>query len=134
MRRVSASLPLLVLLTVFAAGCEDDPNGPSDPFTQSIQGNINTGGLNSHTFTSDRRGIATVTLTWSTTAVDLDLYTTANSCTTSPFACTLRVFSENVSSSSEEVILGVVQGETIKLWVNHFGGGSQAYTINVSIE
>ena len=133
MRRAIWSLSVLILLS---AGCKESPIRPGEPVTMTFSGTVNVGGLLSHTFTSDRRGIATAVLTWASGGVDLDFYVTDASCTTNPFDpnCPTRVFADAASGTTERLIFGVVNAENLKLWVSHFAGGSQNYTINLTIE
>jgi hypothetical protein len=135
MRRAIGLPWLLACICAFSAGgCEDAAPRPSEPEVLNFSGTAGVGALVTHTVTSTRRGIATATLTWSTTAVDLDFFVTATSCTTSPFACSQRARSDTVNTTSERLVFGVVDGESMKLWVQNFAGAAQNYTITVSIE
>jgi hypothetical protein len=131
MRRLLSSLSFVILLPL--AGCEEGPVRPSDPVTVTFSGTAATQGLSSHTFTSDRRGIATAVLTWSTGAVDLDLYATAAPCG-NPFACERRVTSEAINTTTEIVTFGVDDDEDIILWVFNFAGAAQGYSISLTLE
>jgi hypothetical protein len=135
MRRGIGLCCLLACVCGFsAAGCDDTPTRPSEPEVFNFSGTAGVGAIVSHTLTPTRRGIATATLTWSTTAVDLDFFTTASTCTTSPFACSTRVSSQRTNTTSEQLTFGIVDGESMKLWVQNFAGAAQNYAIVVSIE
>jgi hypothetical protein len=122
-----------IVLIVFVAGCEDTPNRP-DPITINIGGNApGVNAFNSHTFTSDRRGIATATLRW--TSGDLDFFATVAACNSNPFICGSRVRALSGGTIVETVTFGVTEGEVVRLWVLNFATPvGQGYTIEVVLE
>ena len=133
--RKSAPPWLWLVLVVLAAGCDDAPNRP-DPITIDIAGNAAAAGptgFTNHTFTSDRRGIATVRLAWTTG--DLDFAATVASCNTNPFECGTRVQSQDAGTLVETLTFGVTEGEVIRLWVINFAAPTgHPYTIEVRLE
>jgi hypothetical protein len=133
-RAIGLTWLLACVCGLSAAGCDDGPTRPSEPEIVNFSGTAGVGAFVTHALTSTRRGIATATLTWSTTAVDLDFFVTAASCTTSPFACSTRANSQLTGGTSEQLTFGIVDGEPMKLWVRNFAGAAQNYTITVSIE
>lgn len=134
--RIAGLVAVAVMAAMGAAGCGDDnPTGPSrDPLVVNFSGSVGAGGFVSHNLTSDRRGIATATLTWGTNAVDLDLIATGASCSTNPQFCAWRAGSVTENTTSERLVFGIVENETLKLFVQNFSGAGQNYTISVSIE
>jgi hypothetical protein len=134
MRRALRPLSLVALALVASAGCESDNPIAPDPITVNFSGSVAPGAFFGHVLTSDRRGIASATLNWGSTAVDLDFYATAAACPTTPFDCPVRVFSEQVGTTSERLVFGVANGENLKLWVFNFAGQAQNYTISVTLE
>lgn len=136
-RRRSLSWMSLTLI-VLATGC-DSPIEPGDPQTINVAGNtVVAPGFTNHTITASRRGVATATLRFTTG--DLDFFITATACTTGPVAiannvCTPRVFSDAGTGTSEQLTIGMIEGETAKLWVQNFiGPTGQGYTIEVVVQ
>jgi hypothetical protein len=132
LRRVSPRWLWLVLV-VLAAGCDNTVTRP-DPITIDLNGSTGAApSFTNHTFTSDRRGIARVTLRWTTG--DLDFFATVGSCTTDPFTCGSRVQAETVNTTEEVITFGVTDQEVIRLWVLNFSApAAHAYTIEVRLE
>jgi hypothetical protein len=132
MRRLFRVVPLL--LAVLAAGCEEGPTRPSGSVTLTFDGTAPAAqSIASHAFTSDRRGIATAVLTWSNGAVDLDFIVTPASCG-DPLVCDNRSISQDVGTTSEQIVFGVDEDEPLILWVRNFAGGAQPYSISLTIE
>jgi hypothetical protein len=125
--------PLWLALVVLATGCETTPVQP-DPVTINLAGNAGAANVfTSHTFTSDRRGIATVTLRWTTG--DLDFFATVAACNTDPFTCGTRVQSQAEGTTTETLTFGVTEGEVMRLWVRNFSApAGHPYTIEVLLE
>jgi hypothetical protein len=123
------TVPLLALV----AACDNDPTRP-DPITLDFAGTAAAvGQFTQHDFTSDRRGIATATLRWTTG--DLDFAASANTCNTSPFTCLVRVFSVAGAGTSEVLKFGVTENEVFRLWILNFNAPlNHPYTIEVVLE
>ena len=130
-------LPWLCLTMVaLAMGC-DSPIEPGDPQQIDINGNTAVApNFTNHTITATRRGVATMTLSFA--AGDLDFFVTATGCVNGPFApediCASRVFSQADGAVAEQLKMGMVEGETAKLWVQNFSGATgRPYTIQVIV-
>jgi hypothetical protein len=125
---------LWLALAVIAAGCDNAITRPDPVDLAPINGNAAAvSGLTNHTFTSDRRGVATVTLTFA--VGDLDLFATVAACNTNPFACGTRVQSQLGGNATEVLTFGVTEGEVIRLWVLNFASpAAHPYTIAVRLE
>jgi hypothetical protein len=127
---------LLLLTAVVACGDDDDPAGPSEPFTQTLSGTVAVFGTNEHSFTVPEAGTMEVELTWANSDIDLDLYLTDGACVGyPPVTCTLINTSENGTGNSEDLVEPVVEGAQYKIWVDNFDEElGTSYTIVITIE
>jgi len=48
--------------------------------------------------------------------------------------CNTHAFSEVGGTSIERLIFGVTKDQSIKVWVQHFSGVAQNYSISISIQ
>lgn len=145
---------ILLVAAATSARC-DSANGPAclatDPacaFSQTLQGTSSAteapsqASLTTQTLTSDRRGIATVTLSWANASTDLDFFATLPTCTTSPFdaACgppanVNIAFSQASTGTTEVLTFGMTKGQTMTLWIQQVSGpASVPYSIAVTIQ
>lgn len=77
----------------------------------------------------------TVTLSWATSAADLDLYLTSSSCADVYLsACARLAVSDGAIGTSEVITRTVASGETFKVWVDSFSFSPHSYTLQIRIE
>jgi len=132
---------LAAMLVVVSAACSSSPTAP-DPFTDSRSGSVNgsSGSLiqgASVDLTAPRAGTLTANLAWGSTAVDLDLFLTSNTCADITALvnsqCTFLARSDASLGTSERVTQAVTSGQALRLWVLNFSTAPQAFTISVDI-
>lgn len=148
-------LALTMLTLAAAAACGSDnpvsPTSPSSqpppvtnptpppqgPFTQTLSGTVGARNHAFQLFVAPRTGTASLRLTWSNEANDLDFIMTAGSCPDiyGPNAnCPYLGSSDELTGTLRTFSAPMVAGQAYKLWVDNFGFGAQAYTIQIEIQ
>jgi len=141
-RAIAVRTTLTVLFATSAATCSTVTTPtPAAPFTTTLNGtSVVNFGLTSQLLTSDRRGIATVTLTYGTAASELDFFATPTTCTAGPFSdstppCPFGNGFLQSNATTKVLTFGVTQGQVVKLWIQQVSGAAaQAFSIAVSIQ
>ncbi len=134
----------VAVLALAGAACGgSSPSAPSTPSPgpggggggpSLITATVQPNGLNVHEagpLAND--GVLTAVLTWSNTAVDLDLYLTAPDCNAyPPTNCTILARSDGTGTTSERLARGARRGERYRLWVDNFDRNrSETYQLQV---
>jgi hypothetical protein len=141
--RTKAVLAGMVLMSVMmTAGCGGggSPTSPSatpQPSVTTQTGNIDAFGTTRHALTIARSGTMTLRATWLDTAVDLDLFLAATSCSSlyPKASCNILATSEAATGTAEQVVRSVSTGETFNVFIDNLHPTrSQAYTLTVSIQ
>jgi hypothetical protein len=126
----------VVSVAISLAGCSKSPTAPST-FTQTVPGTVSIFGTNLHPLTIGQNGTLTLTLTWASPAVDLDLYLAPSSCTSlyPKTSCGILTSSEAIGTTSEFVSRVVTSGQTFSVFVDNLSTTTaQAYSIAVKVE
>ena len=151
----SLRLTLTVLTLMAAAACGSDnpvsptsPSSqpspatnptppPSEPFKQTLSGTVGPRDQTFKLFVAPRSGTASMRLTWSNEANDLDFIMTAGSCPDiyGPNAnCPYLGASDELTGTLRTFTAQMTAGQSVKLWVDNFGHSAQAYTIEIEIK
>jgi hypothetical protein len=134
MRALSRAACVTALAAAITSCGGKSPTAPT-PFTQTVAGTVSSLGYTAHEINVSRSGVLTATLTWSSSAVDLDLYLTNGSCAdVYLFSCPRLATSDRAAGTAETITRSVSRGEQFKVWVDNFSFGSHSYTVNVRIE
>jgi hypothetical protein len=133
----------MALVTLLAAGASvcSSTTAPSAPFTTTLTGtSVANFGLTSQQFTSDRVGIATVTLTYGTTASELDFLAAPTTCSGGPFTnstppCPVLLAFLQSNLNPKVLTFGVAKSQVVTLWIQQVSGTApQAFSIAVSLQ
>lgn len=131
-------LAFVVLACVLAASCggSGSPTTPSNPpFNQTQTGTVSSFGTTYHPLTTTRAGNLSITLTWPSSSVDLDLTLTPTSCVDLySSSCSKYVVSDKATGTSEQVLRTVAAGESYKVWIDNLSFTTQNYTLVVTIQ
>jgi hypothetical protein len=135
---------LVTALLSIGCGSNSNPAGPSPnptppaAFTQTVPGSVSANGVAIHPFAVPRSGNLDMTLTWGNSAVDLDLYLAASSCSSlyPQNACNIMVKSDARGGIvTERVGFSVTAGQTFNIFVDNLDRQrSQDYTLQVTIQ
>jgi len=125
-----------VLICACGGGKSGSPTAPSTPaFQETVGGNVGAYATTQHAFTAPRAGQLTLTLTWASSAIDLDLYLTGPTCNLyPPLNCTTLATAATASGTTETLTFTVATGDSVKYWVDNFNlTQGTGYTVQVSI-
>lgn len=120
---------------VLVVGGTPAPRPPAPPTVRiPISDTVSVFGYNGHSFAVPLTGRLTATLSWSDSAVDLDLYLTSATCVRYPPGnCTILARSVDVNTRSEQVSWTVRSGDRYAVWVDNFSTiRSQSYSIDLA--
>jgi hypothetical protein len=138
---IAVRTALVALLAASAAVCSSTTTASGPPFTTTLNGSsVPNLGLTSQQFTSDRLGIATVTLTYGTTASELDFLAAPAVCSGGPFTnstppCAADLAFLQSPATPKVLTFGVAKGQVVTLWIQQVSGAApQAFSIAVSIQ
>jgi hypothetical protein len=108
--------------------------GSTPPARFFVDDSIDADAFAGYFFITPISGIATVTLIWGNSAVNLDLYLTDGTCTRyPPLFCTILASSSRSSGTFESLAYPVRQGTKYVTWVDNFSFVRQTFHIDVVV-
>jgi hypothetical protein len=127
----------LLAFGVLAAACGDkSPSAPS-PAVQTESGTVQAIGFSQFDFNPVRSGSSTITLAWSNSSVDLDLFLTDSGCPSADRlvagGCNILGRSDGSTGTSERIERSVSTADRLKVWILNFSNVSQPFTITFEI-
>jgi len=133
----SAAVVCLAVFALSGCGSSSSPTTPS-PYTQSVGGTVSAFGTTRHALTIPQSGSMSLTLTWSDTTIDLDLYLAASSCQQLyPMSGCQIILASNSAQGTvrENVSRSVVSGETYSIFVDNLNlSKATSYTLDIRIQ
>jgi hypothetical protein len=137
--RAVKMLPVVTAI-VLATGCgKSNPGSPSPtPSVQTEAGTVQGPGFFQYDFNPTQSGSSTITVTWSNSSVDLDLFVTDANCANATAllngGCVILNRSEaNVGITTERVQRSVATSDRLRVWIVNFSTVAQGFTITFEI-
>jgi hypothetical protein len=120
----------------FASGCgggsSSNPASPSVSY--SVDGSVLATYYQSRAVNITKSGTLTLTLTWPSSAVNLDLYLSESSCRGyPPTSCTVLASSKSTTGTRESLSYNVTSGQTYIACVDSMSRSDSSYTLQLSI-